>query len=82
MDKLNKSTSIQYVLNLTQKYIQLKCAKCKKYAMWFKNVDNVDVEELMKNERLSGDGSVVVDMQFFRSINQNHNVHEHPEIEF
>ena len=70
------SNLIQYKAQMTSKYVVVKCTCCKLFAYWFQNTDKVDVEALMKN------GNKNFNLVLFRSINQNHVLAQHSQIEF
>jgi len=77
IQKLNKNvedSGVSYVASTTSKYVVIKCGACKKFAFWFKNVDDIDMDKLKESE--------VINIKFFRSINQNHLLENHSQIDF
>jgi hypothetical protein len=59
---------------MTVKYIRITCSCCKKLQHWFKNVDGFDLGGLSNMNSIN--------VQLFRSINQNHVRMDHPSVRF
>lgn len=47
---LHEKTEFRYRWNVTQKYIQLKCEKCKLFAYWYKNKEDIDIGTLYEGD--------------------------------
>lgn len=76
ISQLNQNTKIKYKAATTSKYVVVKCQHCKLFSFWYRNKDGIDIEALMKS------GEKNFNLIMFRSINQNHILANHPQIEF
>lgn len=74
IDKLNSlaNNSIQYIAAPTQKYVHIKCINCSMFSFWYKNIENIDIQEFCdKNgvKDLTIKRGSLVNLVFARAIN-------------
>ena len=65
------SQGCKYSCSITGKYLKLSCQDCKKFQMWFADIEGRDMNSIESKD---------LRFRYFRSINQNHIRREHPDI--
>ena len=78
---------MNYKYKITPKYVQVVCVNCTKFQYWYKNKDNIDMNNfcvMNGNKKIEVEPSVSdeVNLTFFRSINMNHDLSKHQDVHF
>jgi hypothetical protein len=89
IDRLNShnaSTSIQYRINPTNKYLCIKCVNCNFYSVWYRNKEAIDIEHFAIKSKLGKvEGIIdkaVINVQWYRGISKCHDMKKHEDIVF